>query len=156
MDSMDPLSSTAIKYVVHHIFLPIRLPQCDDHDIENDLAICDILINRAAAFKECLPDSHATVWISVVKMLHRLQGLYATTIFDEERLHHLMQSLELEGFTLSCGHDISLIQPDRFSSPTNSCTKCMFDHAQSFGSYTFRIFRGWSAECGNHGHYWTC
>ena len=134
---MDPLSSTAIKYVVHHIFLPIRLPQCDDHDFENDLAICDILINRATAFKEYLPDSHATVWISVVKMLHQLQGLYATTIFDEERLHHLMQSLELEGFTLSCGHDISLIQPYRFSSPPNPCAKCMFDHAQSFRSYTF-------------------
>ena len=134
---MDPLSSTAINYIVHHIFLPIRLPQCDDHDIENDFAICDILINRATAFKEFLPDSRATVWISVVKMLHQLQGLYATTIFDEERLHRLMQSLELEGYTLSCGHDTSLIQPNRFSSAPNPCSKCMFDHAQGFGSSTF-------------------
>ena len=134
---MDPLSSTAINYVVHHIFLPIRLPQCDDHDIENDFAICDILINRATAFKEFLPDSRATVWISVVKMIHQLQGLYATTVFDEERLHRLMQSLELEGYTFSCGHGISLIQPNRFSSAPNPCSKCMFDHAQGFGSSTF-------------------
>ena len=137
MKSMDLLSSTGIGYVVHHIFLPIRLPQCDDHDIENDFAICDILIDRATAFKEYLPDSRATVWISIVKMLHRLRGLYATTFFEEERLLRVMQSLEPEGFTLSYGHDISLIQPDRFSSPPNPCTKCMFDHAQIFGSYTF-------------------
>ena len=137
METMDPLSSTAIGYVVHHIFLPIHLPQRDDHAIENDFAISDILINRATAFKEYLPYSRATVWIPIVKMLHRLRGLYATTFFDEERLHQLMQSLELEGFTLSYGHDISLIQPDRFSSPPNPCTKCMFNHAQGFGSYTF-------------------
>ena len=137
---MDPLPSTAIGYIIHHIFLPICLPQCDDHDIENDFAICDILINRATAFKEYLPDSRRRVWVSVLKTLHQLQGLYATAVFDEERLHRLMQSLELEGFTLSCGHDISLIQPDRFSSPSHPCTKCMFDHAQGFQSYTFRIF----------------
>ena len=97
---MNILSLTAIRYLVHHIFLPLCLPQQDDHDIENDIAICDILINRATAFKEDLPDSHATVWISVVKMLHQLRGLYDTTIFDEERLYLLMQSLKLEGFTL--------------------------------------------------------
>ena len=136
---MDPISSTPISYVVHHIFLPICLPQQDDHAIRNDLAICDILIDCAAAFKKYLPDFRATVWISVVKMLHQLWELHATTSFDKERLHSLMQSLELEGFTLSCGHDrdVSLIQPDRFSCPPNPCAKCMFDHAQDSGGYPF-------------------
>ena len=106
---MDPIPSTAINYIVHHIFLPICLPQCDDHDIENDVAICDILINRAEAFKEYLPESCATVWISVVKMFRRLRELYSTTTFDKEQLRWLIQSLKLEGFTLSCasGHDIT-------------------------------------------------
>ena len=51
-----------------------------------------------------------------------------------------MQSLEPEGFTLSYGHDISLTQPDRFSSPPNPCTNCMFDHAQIFGTILFESF----------------
>ena len=75
-----------------------------------------------------------------MKILHRLRGLYATIFFDEERLIRVMQSIEPEGFTLSYGHDISLTQPDRFSSPPNPCTNCMFDHAQIFGTILFESF----------------
>jgi hypothetical protein len=63
-----------LKYVIHHVFLPPKLPQEGDHSDRMDSALCKLVVKTAEYFQEILPtnSSASTRWAPVGKMMKKL------------------------------------------------------------------------------------
>ncbi|KAF8063995.1 hypothetical protein FPV67DRAFT_1608613 [Lyophyllum atratum] len=85
------MSSDTLVYIVNHLFLPPRLPQSDDHAIERDLSICDVVINSAQAFEAISATSPVhPPWTPIIKMLTGLRALHMTPSLDKREVQKLM------------------------------------------------------------------
>ncbi|KDQ56358.1 hypothetical protein JAAARDRAFT_132396 [Jaapia argillacea MUCL 33604] len=75
-----------LMYIIHHVFIPMKLPQEDDHDASNDFALCDQTLRCAIEYKELLSPDLQERWTPIVKMLenltsaHKLRALAADDV----------------------------------------------------------------------------
>ena len=106
VQDMNILTSDTLEYLLNHIFLPIRLPQSDDHDIEKDLAICDQILDHALAFQEFLSPPQSTAWKSIFKMVRTLRKLQSTSVLDVEELEFSMRDLIPGGMVIFARQNI--------------------------------------------------
>jgi hypothetical protein len=61
-----------LEYVINHVFCPLKLPQGNDHSLENDLVLSQAVVDAALAFKDQLSYSYQLLWMSSMKMLRNL------------------------------------------------------------------------------------
>ena len=64
--------SQNLKYIVHHVFLPPKLPQKDDRDLAKDIALVNSLVTALTAFKAYFPPHEHCEWLSCIKMLEAM------------------------------------------------------------------------------------
>ncbi|KAG5729437.1 hypothetical protein E4T56_gene6157, partial [Termitomyces sp. T112] len=81
-----------LDYILNHVFLPPRLPQSDDSSMENDLAICDLVIRNAQVFSTSL-SSDVLCWGPIIRMLINLESIYSVTSLDKQALKGLVSRL---------------------------------------------------------------
>lgn len=86
-----------LKYVVDHVFFPVRLPQKDDSNIEKDITLCGLVLNQAVAFQACLPLDRAISWDAIIKMLRILRALQSASNVEKDELLVSMGGLEEGG-----------------------------------------------------------
>jgi hypothetical protein len=92
------LSSAAIAYLFHHVFLPPRLPQSDDYDAEHDLALLDSVIRGLSEFKTYATKQQDGILASAIEMITRLRdhvGNHGDVI--EEKLLKNLKDLDNHG-----------------------------------------------------------
>ncbi|KDQ56360.1 hypothetical protein JAAARDRAFT_70670 [Jaapia argillacea MUCL 33604] len=84
--SIMPNVPKTLMYIIHHVFIPMKLPQEDDHDASNDFALCDQTLRCAIEYKELLSPDLQERWTPIVKMLenltsaHKLRALAADDV----------------------------------------------------------------------------
>ncbi|KAJ8592789.1 hypothetical protein M405DRAFT_879736 [Rhizopogon salebrosus TDB-379] len=64
---------SSLEYIINHVFCPLKLPQGNDHSLENDLALSQEVVDAALAFNDQLSDDNQLLWMSSVKMLRNLK-----------------------------------------------------------------------------------
>ncbi|KAJ7160668.1 hypothetical protein C8R43DRAFT_881366 [Mycena crocata] len=89
-----------LEYLIHHIFLPQKLPQKDDSSFEADRALCTRLIQAADSFRREILVSTAgqQKWAAVLKALNQLAGVQQSM----DGLAELIRNLGVCGAYIDC------------------------------------------------------
>ncbi|PYH83568.1 hypothetical protein BO82DRAFT_411285 [Aspergillus uvarum CBS 121591] len=69
------LSTTESIYLLHHVFLPPKLPQEDDFNALHETVLLDSVIDALAQFHDYCPGQESEVVVSVKVMLTRLRAM---------------------------------------------------------------------------------
>ena len=81
--SPEPPSLEDILYVLHHVFLPPKLPQEEDHKPDRDVTLCRFVYDACREFDTVLPSQDQQgKWPTVVQMLKNL--LQSTQVLDRD------------------------------------------------------------------------
>lgn len=113
--SSRSLSSGAITYLIHHIFLPPKLPHEDDLDSEFEAILLDTIVDGLLNFKDCaayIQNGTVDFVISMVTTLRTLHSASGTMdAVNEGELGNALSNVCKEGrykFHDSCDLDHSL------------------------------------------------
>ena len=113
--TMNRISSNTIMYLIHHIFLPPKLPHGDDVDANNETILLDITIDGLLNFKDFVMHDQRDVVDSVIDMVTNLRtvrdcsGLEGT--ISEGQLENAMRDLRKKGKPISRNLKDSSKQP---------------------------------------------
>ncbi|OJK01293.1 hypothetical protein ASPACDRAFT_51200 [Aspergillus aculeatus ATCC 16872] len=69
------LSTTESRYLLHHVFLPPKLPQEDDYNAVHETVMLDSVIDALARFQDYWQGQESEVVVSVKVMLTRLRAM---------------------------------------------------------------------------------
>jgi hypothetical protein len=84
-----------ILYALHHVFLPPKLPQKDDHEADRDVALCRLVYVASQKFATVLSQSQQVQWSTVIQMLKNL--LESTRVLDHYVLTTNILRLKIGG-----------------------------------------------------------
>jgi len=88
----------AVTYLIHHVFLPPKLPQKDDLDLSHETTLLDVTIASLSAFKDCTTINHSAIigsaiaMVSSMKTVH-LSATYSGGAINEEKLKDALANL---------------------------------------------------------------
>ena len=97
--SLADIDPYDLRSVVEHVFLPPKLPQeaqVDEAESRTNVALCHILIDAAAAFRQYLSPSQELVWARMEKMIEYILRAASSPLVEAE-LEGLLASLVVDG-----------------------------------------------------------
>jgi hypothetical protein len=97
--SLTDLDSCDLRSVVEHVFLPPKLPQeaqSDDAERRTNVALCHILIDAAAAFRQYLSPPQELVWARIEKMIEYILQAASSPLIEAE-LEGVLAGLVVNG-----------------------------------------------------------
>jgi hypothetical protein len=86
-----------LLYTINHIFLPPQLPQKDDHDPDNDRALCAVLLQSAKIYRASLPVHQEIRWNPMVKMLQSLFKFHDSDALSKDPVKIAMRGMQPGG-----------------------------------------------------------
>lgn len=96
--SSQKMRSEASLYLVHHIFLPPKLPQEDDYKPEYELMLLEKCVEALQQFKVYVSDSEADSIAAAVTMVTRLAHICGPNgDVDEKEFRNALTQLYTEG-----------------------------------------------------------
>ncbi|KAL0567315.1 hypothetical protein V5O48_014676, partial [Marasmius crinis-equi] len=96
------MSSNNLKYLIHHLFLPPKLPQSDDSSPDNDHELCVEVHEAAVDYWQRVEGNGQS--LPVLGMLERLCSLYSSGSFTAEDLEQLMRTMRAGDITTFLVH----------------------------------------------------
>jgi len=93
----DVLEVKTLKYLITHIFCPLKLPDGDDHSLDNDNALSRVAHSAACDFSQHSGGPASAQWQYIVKMLRNLDHVVSSSALDEALLDCQIQSMEVGG-----------------------------------------------------------
>ena len=90
----DVLEDESLEYLIRHIFCPLRLPDGDDHSLDNDRALSRAAYSAACAYSQY---TSSTQWQCIVDMLQSLNHTMSSNSLDEVLLKSQIQSMKAGG-----------------------------------------------------------
>jgi hypothetical protein len=72
MPAYQATDHSGLEYVINHVFCPLKLPQGNDHSLENDLVLSQAVVDAALAFNDQLLSNYQLLWMSSIEMLRNL------------------------------------------------------------------------------------
>ncbi|KAE8440778.1 hypothetical protein EG329_006578 [Mollisiaceae sp. DMI_Dod_QoI] len=94
------LPSGAIMYLIHHVFLPPKLPQEDDFDTKYEAILVDITIDSLSKFKIHLENDQKLIIDSVISMITNLKTVHHSGTVGENELRNALKDLFKRGGTV--------------------------------------------------------
>ncbi|KAF2835465.1 hypothetical protein M501DRAFT_998922 [Patellaria atrata CBS 101060] len=91
----EKLSTEAIMYLTHHIFLPPRLPQEDDSDLEYESIMLNVTLDALRKFKTHVVDENDGAIDLVIAMISSLMTIRASV--GERELESALRELCKKG-----------------------------------------------------------
>jgi hypothetical protein len=61
-----------LEYMVHHVFLPPRLPQSDDNDVNKEQQLVERYLSSLQSFQKFLGQEERLPWQSCIKMVSKM------------------------------------------------------------------------------------
>ncbi|KAI6011417.1 hypothetical protein EDC04DRAFT_3145760 [Pisolithus marmoratus] len=83
----------SLQYRITHIFLPLKLPDGDDHSYSNDLALSEAVCDSAFEFSGHLHYPAKVHWESVKKLLHNLYEVMRLQQLEETLVASQLESM---------------------------------------------------------------
>ncbi|KAL5332674.1 hypothetical protein BJX70DRAFT_404369 [Aspergillus crustosus] len=94
------LSLDASLYLLHHVFLPPKLPQRNDYNSSHELTLLNTVIHALHGFKAYVPKQQEILY-TVIMMLSRLRATCGPNgIVDERKLYTALEELGADGGAL--------------------------------------------------------
>jgi hypothetical protein len=114
--SSNTLPSGAIMYLIHHIFLPPKLPHEDDFDSKYETILLDTTIDVLLKFKHCVTYDQNGIIDSVIAMVTNLR-----TVRDSDTVGAVSEGMLRNALRDLCkkGTHMSRNSYDFFSLPFN-------------------------------------
>jgi len=95
--SSTKLTSKVIEYLVHHIFLPPKLPQADDSNWENETILVDMIFDLLFEFENHIKDDQHALISSVIVAFDSLRAIHHEVdsggVISEEKLVNALRQL---------------------------------------------------------------
>ncbi|KAG9309817.1 hypothetical protein JVU11DRAFT_10196 [Chiua virens] len=71
---LDPGDVSTLKYLVTHVFCPLRLPDGDDHSIPNDRSLVAAIAAASRLYSDHASQGGISQWPSISQMLGNLEA----------------------------------------------------------------------------------
>ncbi|KAG0706484.1 hypothetical protein DFH29DRAFT_995866 [Suillus ampliporus] len=91
----------SLKYIIDHVFCPLKLPQGSDHSLENDLALSQAVVDAAIAFSGQLPFDKQLLWTSSLKMLRNLRDSIKFSTMSAKEVESQISAMDNKGLLFS-------------------------------------------------------
>jgi len=75
-----------LEYIINHVFCPLKLPQENDHSLENDLILSKAVVDAALEFTAKLPPDDRSLWKGSVEMLRNLKDSNRFNVLSANRI----------------------------------------------------------------------
>jgi hypothetical protein len=94
-DDLVLLDPKAVLYMVHHVFLPPKLPQKDDFDAGFDDALLDMLSSSLQAFEHHVDDKAVRSTRDMISNLRTMRD--GSGAMDETKIKEALRGLHEKG-----------------------------------------------------------
>lgn len=64
-----------LDYIIHHVFLPPKLPQKDDSGVEKTNALIEMVLAATSLLQDHLPEQERSEWNPCMKMMRNMLEL---------------------------------------------------------------------------------
>ena len=91
------LSPDAVWYLIHHVFLPPKVPQADDYDASLDVTLLKAIIHGLNVLKGRLPTEKLVPINNALAMLRNMQKVHISGNVNETELLQALASLIQDG-----------------------------------------------------------
>lgn len=88
---------SGLEYIINHIFCPLKLPQANDHSLENDIALSQAVVDAAFAFNDQLPSSQQLLWTRSLKMFRNFKDSIRFSTLSAKEVEHQISAMHNEG-----------------------------------------------------------
>lgn len=96
--SNNKLSLGALTYIIHHVFLPPKLPNKDDLNAEYDTILLETTISSLLEFKGFITPDQAVIVDYVIDMITNLRAVRDSNgAVSEEKLADALRDLDKKG-----------------------------------------------------------
>lgn len=97
--SLHTLDKTSLAFIVNHVFLPPKLPNCSDCTPEHEASLIHVFKESAEMFASHLgPQSNSRrAWDVVTRMLASMASLHDLGIVEEDQLDESMDNMDAGG-----------------------------------------------------------
>ncbi|KAF8860560.1 hypothetical protein BDZ45DRAFT_800719 [Acephala macrosclerotiorum] len=96
--SNNKLPLGALTYMIHHVFLPPKLPNEDDFNAEYDTILLDTTINSLLRFKGFITQDQAVIVDCVIAMIMNMRAVRDSNgAVSEEKLADALRDLDKKG-----------------------------------------------------------
>jgi hypothetical protein len=93
------IDSDILNSIVEHVFMPPKLPQeapTETHERNTNEALCDLLIETAEDFHQCLSHSKQWTWANMRKMMKLIRQNVKTAL-EATDLQSMLSALTIGG-----------------------------------------------------------
>ncbi|KAG1739525.1 hypothetical protein EDB19DRAFT_2025088 [Suillus lakei] len=87
-------NQSGLEYIINHVFCPLKLPQANDHSLENDLALSQAVLDAAHAFSDQLPSNKQHLWAGSLKMLQNLQDSIRFSVMSPKKVKSQIKAMD--------------------------------------------------------------
>jgi hypothetical protein len=103
--------NSGLEYIINHVFCPLKLPQGNDHSLENDLALSQAVVNAALAFNDQLSYEKQLLWMSSLKMLRNLKNSIRLSTLSAKEVESQISAMYNKGLSCSFWLRVSVLSP---------------------------------------------
>jgi hypothetical protein len=100
--STESTDQSGLEYIINHVFCPLKLPQENDHSLEDDLALSQAVVDAALAFTDQLPPDKRLLWMSSLKMLRNLKDSIGLSVLSANEVISQIGAMYNKGSSFHC------------------------------------------------------
>ena len=86
--------SAKIMYLIHHIFLPPKLPRGDDFNLKSEIFLLDTIIESLLRFRSCVTSDQHVIVDSVHDTINNLRSVHDSGILGAVSERELEKALK--------------------------------------------------------------
>ena len=85
-------------YLLHHLFLPPKIPQTDDYNAEHEYLLLERVIEALVSFKSYVSSADTVILSQIARMMVRLRKTHGPHgNVDEKQLEKVLTELPTQG-----------------------------------------------------------
>ena len=86
-----------LEYIINHVFCPLKLPQVNDHSLENDMALSQAVYDAAFAFNYQLPSNQQLIWVRSLKMFRNFRDSIKFSTLSAKEVESQISAMHNKG-----------------------------------------------------------
>ena len=102
---LDHEDIRTLEYIVTHVFIPLKLPDGDDHSVRNDRSLAAAIASAAHLYSGHVDNASLPEWRHISGMLDNLQAAVQFESLDRFRTISQLSNMHVGG-KLSNSHSI--------------------------------------------------
>ena len=120
---LDDEDIDTLKYIVTHVFLPLKLPDGDDHSVHNDCSLAGAIASAAHLYSDHVDKADLPEWHRISRMLDNLQATVKFESLDRFRTVSQFRGMHVGGELLifTTLSKLTMCRCPRIPHPSTKC-----------------------------------